>query len=158
MKDYERTGVLSAHDIHMPSENCLDKGVAIIECVQEIPCNPCVDVCPFDAISMESINAPPIVDYEKCTGCAQCVAICPGLAIFVVKTEGKRDRLTIIGSSPKGSAIESYDDHRIAMAFSILGSIAGDTIINDAKCVSKTFPQFWDVFQSIGGKVELDGK
>ena len=86
MKEYERTGVLTAHDIHMPSENYLSKGVAIIECVQEIPCNPCVDICPFDAISMENINAPPIVDYEKCTGCAHCVAICPGLAIFVVKT------------------------------------------------------------------------
>ncbi len=95
MKKYEKTGVLTASDIHMPSEEYLSKGVAIIECVQEIPCDPCVDICPFKAISMENINAPPIVDFEKCTGCAQCIAICPGLAIFVIKIDGRKGLLTL---------------------------------------------------------------
>ncbi len=81
-----------------------------------------------------------------------------GLERMGIKTEEERDRLTITGSRPKGAVIKSYDDHRIAMAFSILGTIAGETIINDAECVSKTFPQFWDVLKSIGGEVEIDGK
>lgn len=85
IKDYLKTGVLSLADLQLPSQDQLKKGVAIIECVQEIPCNPCISICPVDAISMEDINAPPYVDFNKCTGCKRCIAICPGLAIFVVK-------------------------------------------------------------------------
>ncbi len=88
---YRETGVLTIDDLlQIPSEEQLEKGVALAECVENIPCNPCVDACPVDAISMEDINSPPIIDFDRCTGCAQCVAVCPGLAIFVIKTkEGK---------------------------------------------------------------------
>ena len=44
------------------------------------------------------------------------------------------------------------------MAFSILGSVAGGTVIDDAECVSKTYPKFWDELKSIGGEVKIDGK
>jgi 3-phosphoshikimate 1-carboxyvinyltransferase len=81
-----------------------------------------------------------------------------GLERMRIKIEEKRDRLTITGSNPKGSVIDSYDDHRIAMAFGILGTVTGKTVINNAECVSKTFPQFWDILKSIGGKVEIDGE
>jgi len=84
-------------------------------------------------------------------------AVKDGLERMGIKIEEERDRLTITGSNPKGSVIDSYDDHRIAMAFGILGTIAGKTVINNAECVSKTFPQFWDILKSIGGKVEIDG-
>ena len=89
IKNYEKTGVLSLDDLHLPSEDQLKKGVAIIECVQEIPCNPCVAICPVNAIMMENINDLPKIDYNKCTGCRKCVSICPGLAIFVVKKDHK---------------------------------------------------------------------
>ena len=57
----------------------------VIECPEKIPCDPCVDACPNDAISMPgSIIELPEVDYEKCTGCLVCIPKCPGLAIFVV--------------------------------------------------------------------------
>jgi len=85
MKSYEKTGVISVDDLDLPNEEELKKGVAIIECVQNIPCNPCVEACPFGAISMKDLNSTPIVDYSKCRGCKKCIAVCPGLAIFVVK-------------------------------------------------------------------------
>jgi len=88
MSTYEKDGILIAKDLKIPSEKQLEKGVAIIECVQEIPCNPCVDSCPVHAISMKDINAPPINDYEKCIGCTKCIGVCPGLAIFVIKVKG----------------------------------------------------------------------
>ncbi|MFP4478902.1 MAG: 4Fe-4S binding protein [Candidatus Izemoplasmatales bacterium] len=57
---------------------------AIIECYDEIPCNPCETVCPFNAITIgEDINAIPQIDFDKCTGCGICVHSCPGLAIVV---------------------------------------------------------------------------
>ncbi len=95
MEDYEVSGVISRDMIKMPSEKHLKRGVAIIECVQEIPCNPCVDACPFGAISMEDLNALPKIDYDKCVGCGRCVSVCPGLAIFLVKIEGENGFVTL---------------------------------------------------------------
>ena len=60
----------------------------IIYCDQEIPCNPCVSVCPNDAIKLEN-NLGNILDLPKfvgeCSGCTKCVTICPGLAITLAK-------------------------------------------------------------------------
>ncbi len=95
MRQYEKTGILSVKDLQIPSKKQLEKGVAILECVQEIPCNPCVDSCPVHAISMEDINAPPVNDFEKCIGCTKCVGICPGLAIFVVKLKDDKAWVTL---------------------------------------------------------------
>lgn len=95
MYGYEKTGVLSTKDLKLPSEKQLEKGVAILECVQEIPCNPCVDSCPVNAISMKDINAPPVIDFDKCIGCRKCVGLCPGLAIFVVKVKDGKGLITL---------------------------------------------------------------
>ncbi|MDR1066089.1 MAG: FAD-dependent oxidoreductase [Clostridiales bacterium] len=57
----------------------------IIECTQNIPCNPCRDVCPRNCIKVESITAlPRLNEYNACSGCGLCVASCPGQAIFLV--------------------------------------------------------------------------
>jgi sarcosine oxidase subunit alpha len=59
--------------------------VAVIECPQRIPCNPCESACPSGAISVgEDITALPRLDAARCTGCGLCVSRCPGLAIFLV--------------------------------------------------------------------------
>jgi Fe-S-cluster-containing hydrogenase component 2 len=73
----------------------LKKGVTVIECVQNIPCDPCVAICPVNAISMKDINDIPKVDFDKCTGCKRCVGICPGLAIFVVKLIDEKALITL---------------------------------------------------------------
>lgn len=83
---YLEDGVLKIEDIPVPSEERFLMGpVAIIECVQKIPCNPCVDCCPSGSISIKgSINNIPKVDFETCNGCGICIANCPGLAIFLI--------------------------------------------------------------------------
>jgi sarcosine oxidase subunit alpha len=59
--------------------------IAVIECPQRIPCNPCESACPSGAITVgEDITALPRLDAGRCTGCGVCVSRCPGLAIFLV--------------------------------------------------------------------------
>lgn len=58
---------------------------AVIECHEEIPCNPCQSACARHAIAMEGgINGLPQVIEERCTGCCLCIPHCSGQAIFVV--------------------------------------------------------------------------
>lgn len=72
-----------------PNIEYLVKPLAITECYEDIPCNPCSTSCPFDAIYIgKDINQQPKVDFDKCTGCGVCVYNCPGLAIMVVKVIG----------------------------------------------------------------------
>ncbi len=58
----------------------------VIECTQNIPCNPCQDACPKGCISIGSnITSLPIaVEGSECINCGMCVASCSGQAIFLV--------------------------------------------------------------------------
>lgn len=53
-----------------------------IDCLFGFACNPCEFACPHEAISKTSTSAVPQIDFEKCTGCMDCISQCPGLAIF----------------------------------------------------------------------------
>ncbi len=83
-------------------------------------------------------------------------AVWEGLERMGVKVIEEKDRMLITGSKPKGAIIDSHNDHRIAMAFSVPGTLAGNTTINGAECVNKTFPEFWAILGSIGGRVKID--
>ncbi|MCU0538606.1 MAG: FAD-dependent oxidoreductase [Desulfobacterales bacterium] len=59
----------------------------VFHCRQEVPCNPCTSVCPQHAIRTENdtiTGLPYFVEGTECTGCASCVAVCPGLAVTLV--------------------------------------------------------------------------
>ena len=83
-----QTGIPDKEDIEAvtPDEARFMKGaVAIAECFQKIPCNPCTKACVKKAIHIEpSINETPKVDFDVCNGCGACMLRCPGLAFFVV--------------------------------------------------------------------------
>lgn len=82
-----------------PSSERFSKGpVPIIECVEEIPCNPCETVCNRNLIKVGKpiTNCPVLVDPDGgCTGCAQCIVICPGLAVFVIDKTHSADEASI---------------------------------------------------------------
>jgi 3-phosphoshikimate 1-carboxyvinyltransferase len=52
--------------------------------------------------------------------------------------------------------IDSHNDHRIAMAFAIMGAALGNITIKDAECVSKTYPGFWEDFKKLNGDFKVD--
>ena len=61
------------------------------------------------------------------------------------------DGLIIHGGTPLGAAIDTYDDHRIAMSFAVAGLVTPGVFIKDERCVEKSFPNFWDVFEGLKG-------
>lgn len=79
------------------TETLNNKKCVVIECKQNIPCNPCESACPHQAITVGNpITNLPVVDPEKCIGCGLCVAQCPGQACFLVDMSQKEyDTVTI---------------------------------------------------------------
>lgn len=82
-----KTGYLSEDEIeNYPGTQKAEGLGPIIECTQNIPCNPCQEACRQGCIRIgEQMTALPAIDSDKkCTGCGLCVASCSGQAIFLV--------------------------------------------------------------------------
>jgi 3-phosphoshikimate 1-carboxyvinyltransferase len=60
-----------------------------------------------------------------------------------VRAKEREDGLVIEGDTPHGAAIATYNDHRIAMSFAVLGLAIPGIRIQDTGCVDKSFPGFW---------------
>ncbi len=69
------------------------------------------------------------------------------------RVEETNDSLIIYGNGKLiGGAVDSYNDHRIAMsAFCASAICENDVILNDAKAIDKSYPSFMDDFKKIGG-------
>ena len=52
----------------------------------------------------------------------------------------------------KHANIDTYDDHRMAMCFSLIALAGTPVTINDPGCVAKTFPDFFDVFGQVAAQ------
>lgn len=115
------TGVPSEEELKacrgIPSEARMAKGrVAVIECVQQIPCNPCEAACKFGAIHVgQQITDLPCLEEDVCTGCGMCVAQCPGLAIVIINKAYSETEATIdfpfeyLPLPQKGDLVEAVD-------------------------------------------------
>ncbi len=66
-----------------------------------------------------------------------------------VKVEKGNDWLKIYPSVPQGAVINSHQDHRIAMAFAVMGLRVPGIIIRGAECVSKTCPNFFKLWHGL---------
>jgi hypothetical protein len=86
-------------------------------------------------------------DRIKCMSCE--------LRKMGAEIEELEDGMIITGSELHGAEVESYGDHRIAMAMTIAGMAAsGETIINGAEAAAVTYPSFIKDFQEIKAEIE----
>jgi 3-phosphoshikimate 1-carboxyvinyltransferase len=79
-------------------------------------------------------------------------AVCTELKKAGVKAEELKDGMVIEGTTAeriKETRIDTYNDHRIAMSFSVLGLATGKLTIMNPKCVDKSFPMFYTMLSSL---------
>jgi 3-phosphoshikimate 1-carboxyvinyltransferase len=77
-------------------------------------------------------------------------AACTELARLGVRVEEHEDGITIHPTSSLQPAdIQTYNDHRMAMAFSLIGLRVDGVTIENPSCVSKTFPNFFEVLETL---------
>jgi 3-phosphoshikimate 1-carboxyvinyltransferase len=77
------------------------------------------------------------------------------LAKMGIKTGVGGDTMVIYGGRPKGADLDAHNDHRLAMSLSLATLFAdGDSIINGAEAVTKSYPAFFGDLLKLGAKVE----
>jgi 3-phosphoshikimate 1-carboxyvinyltransferase len=76
-------------------------------------------------------------------------AIVTELTRLGVKVEEFPDGVTISPSRVTPGAVDTYNDHRMAMAFAVLGLKVPGIVINDPGCTAKTFPDYFTRFEGL---------
>jgi 3-phosphoshikimate 1-carboxyvinyltransferase len=94
--------------------------------------------------------------------CERVAALRTELTRCGAKVIEEGDTLTVYPSRLHGAEIETYNDHRIAMCFAILGLKVPGIKLKNPSCVKKTFPGFFQKLAApppagLGARI-LDGK
>lgn len=87
---------------------------------------------------------------QRVKECNRIDAMRTQLAKFGVETNELEDGIEVLGIRPnqlrEGASVHCFDDHRVAMAFSVLATCPGahGVILEEKRCVEKTWPSWWD--------------
>lgn len=66
-----------------------------------------------------------------------------------VTCEEEETSITIYPGMPRAGVVETYEDHRMAMAFSLIGLLVEGIVIDNPMCCSKTFENYFDILDSL---------
>jgi len=78
-------------------------------------------------------------------------AVATELRRLGISVDEQPDGLTIHPGSPVSAEIQTYDDHRMAMSFALIGLRAAGISIADPGCTSKTYPKYFDDLRQLCG-------
>ena len=76
-------------------------------------------------------------------------AVVAELGRLGVRAEATDDGFVVQPGTPRPARIATYDDHRMAMSFALVGLRVPGVEIEDPGCVAKTFPGFWDALDGL---------
>ena len=155
--DSSKTGYLSEEAVKdgggVPSAARRRKGpVAVIECLEDIPCNPCESSCKTGAIRVgDDITNLPQLDEEKCVGCQSCVHVCPGQAIFMVDESLPNGRATVLMPyeyrplPEKGDVVTALDRAGIELGDATVVAVRQSKKMDQTATVTIEVPAEWSM-------------
>ncbi len=71
------------------------------------------------------------------------------LAALGIEAVEEADGYVVHPGRPRSGRVHTYDDHRMAMSFALLGLVQPGIVIEDPGCTSKTFPDYFDVLETL---------
>ncbi|MEE1073402.1 MAG: 3-phosphoshikimate 1-carboxyvinyltransferase [Cellulosilyticum sp.] len=86
--------------------------------------------------------------------CDRIKAIVNNLTALGIKVDEKPDAVTIYPGKPTGCDIETYEDHRVAMSFTLTGLRTPGVRIIDPLCCKKTFAEYFEVMEKVLSDLE----
>ena len=126
--------------------------VAVIECTEHIPCNPCEASCRAAAITVgDDITNLPQLDEEKCIGCQTCVPICPGQAIFMVDESLPDDRAAVtlpyefLPLPEKGEVVTALDRSGSVLGEAPVTAVRKTERMDQTAVVTIEVPRTWSM-------------
>lgn len=81
--------------------------------------------------------------------CDRIAAIVHNLRAMKIEVEDGPDWIVIQPGKPEAVEIKTFGDHRVAMAFSLVGLRVEGMSVDDPACVSKTFENYWNVYEEL---------
>lgn len=157
---FERLEVLKSRPgaVRKPPPRDHDKTVyPALHCHQEIPCDPCVTVCPKKSIKLEGasiMNNPGFAG--DCIGCFKCLLICPGLAVTMV--DYRKDKNAPLVSVPfeierglikKGDTVTLTDWEGASLGAAVVGDVKDFKAENTLIVIVKASPATADKIASV---------
>ncbi|MBW6465054.1 MAG: FAD-dependent oxidoreductase [Brevefilum sp.] len=99
----EFEAVLKSHPgevLQLPEVDVVGDVFPVMHCRQEIPCDPCANVCPYGLIQIDGFDIRGLPEFssrdgKNCIACERCIAICPGLAITLVDLRKDPDQALV---------------------------------------------------------------
>jgi 3-phosphoshikimate 1-carboxyvinyltransferase len=125
----------------------------------EADLNECIDLLPVMSVLAAAAKGKSLfhgIARARLKESNRILAIKEGLTRLGIEVVEEADTIGITGGPIRGAAIDPRQDHRIAMAFAVLGTRMDDLVIDCGECVTKTFPDFWEVLASLGGRLKRD--
>ncbi|MDY3006387.1 3-phosphoshikimate 1-carboxyvinyltransferase [Anaerococcus porci] len=116
------------------------------------------DLAPITAILLTTLDKPSYIVNGKRLRIKESdrlISTCQMLNNLGAKAEIRGDDLKVEGKI-KGGVVDSFNDHRIVMAASIASNLASEDItILDYKAVNKSYPNFFNDFEKLGGRIKI---
>lgn len=157
---FERLEVLKSRPgkTHGPAAKSHRSAVyPVLHCRQEIPCDPCVTVCPRKSIKLAGASIMAVPEFSgDCIGCFKCLLICPGLAITLV--DYRKDKNSPLVSVPfeiarglikKGGTVELADCEGAGLGAAEVAAVRDFEAENTLIISVRTRPEIADRIASV---------
>jgi len=120
------------------------EGATVAQVIDEIPILAVAGACAQGGFAVRGARE---LRYKETDRIAALVVNLRKMGVKVIEFD---DGFSIEGGNLKGAELQSFGDHRIAMALAIAGLLAeGETVVRGAECAQISFPGFWDALAAL---------